>query len=381
MYWAGPGCRRVIGLDGCFLKGQIKGELLTAVGRDEDNHVYPIAWAVIDVENKDNWTWFIELLVADLDLDCGRVLVGLLQAVTELLPYVEHRQCARHIYVNFRKKYTGLELKNLFWEAAKSSMEGDFIATMKKIKHITSSGYEWMMSNKPHSWCRAFFSHGYACEAIENGISECFNSMIIHMREKPILTMLEEIRIYLMNRFYHQAAIVSQWKGDYGPNTLEKIKEFGKHMRFWIVIPSGGALFETRHGYSAYKISGLPCVHTQAAINFTHKDPADFISFWFHKAKFIETYRDNILPINGSNMWPYTEYLKPLPPLVRRMLGRPKTKRRRHALDCQDSKFPNQKEKVCRTVRCGKCRELGHNKLSCKNGEGPSDPISKRKNG
>ncbi|CAI9295263.1 unnamed protein product [Lactuca saligna] len=69
------GCRRVIGLDGCFLKGQIKGELLTAIGRDADNHVYPIAWAVIDVENKDNWTWFIELLVADLDLDCGRGLV------------------------------------------------------------------------------------------------------------------------------------------------------------------------------------------------------------------------------------------------------------------------------------------------------------------
>ncbi|CAH1435535.1 unnamed protein product [Lactuca virosa] len=66
--------------------------------------------------------------------------------------------------------------------------------------------------------------------------------------------MLEEIRIYLMNRFYHQAAIVSQWKGDYGPNTLEKIKEFGKHMRFCIVIPSGGALFETRHGYSAYTV-------------------------------------------------------------------------------------------------------------------------------
>ncbi|CAI9302433.1 unnamed protein product [Lactuca saligna] len=122
------GCRRVIGLDGCFLKGQIKGELLTAVGRDADNHVYPIAWGVIGVENKDNWTWFIELLVANLDLDCRRGLVvisdkhkGLLQAVTELLPYVEHRQCARHIYANFRKKYIGLELKNLFWEAAKSS--------------------------------------------------------------------------------------------------------------------------------------------------------------------------------------------------------------------------------------------------------------------
>nr|KAJ0208631.1 hypothetical protein LSAT_V11C400205560 [Lactuca sativa] len=121
--------------------------------------------------------------------------------------------------------------------------------------------------------------------------------------------------------------------------------------------------------------------HTQAAINFTHRDPAVFISFWFHKDKFIETYRDNILHVKGSNMWPYTEYLKPLPPFLRRMSGRPKTKRRRHALECHDSKFPTQKGKVSMTVRYGKCMELGDNKLSCKNGEGPSDPVPKRKNG
>lgn len=65
------GCRRVIGLDGCFLKGQCKGELLTAVGRDGNNQVYPIAWGVVDVENKDNWQWFMELLVDDLGLQLG----------------------------------------------------------------------------------------------------------------------------------------------------------------------------------------------------------------------------------------------------------------------------------------------------------------------
>ncbi|CAH1447328.1 unnamed protein product [Lactuca virosa] len=228
----------------------------------------------------------------------------------------------------------------------------------------------------------------------EVGVKYRVHDPDIHWKQmKPVVGECYESPSQL--RFYHQAATVSQRKGDYGPNTLEKIKEFGKHMSFWIVIPSGGALFETRHGYSAYKvdldahscscrlweISGLPCVHAQAAINFTHRDPTDFISFWYHKDKFIEIYKDNILPVNGSNMWPYTEYLKPLPPLVRRMPGRPKTKRRRHASECQDSKFPTQKAKVSRTVRCGKCRELGHNKLSCKNGEGLSDPVPKRKNG
>nr|GEV79156.1 uncharacterized protein [Tanacetum cinerariifolium] len=38
------GCRRVIGLDRCFLKTICKGELLSAVGRDGNNQVYPIVW-------------------------------------------------------------------------------------------------------------------------------------------------------------------------------------------------------------------------------------------------------------------------------------------------------------------------------------------------
>ncbi|KAK8693844.1 hypothetical protein V6N13_071412 [Hibiscus sabdariffa] len=37
-------CRPVVGLDGCFLKGSFKGEILSAVGRDCNNQIFPIAW-------------------------------------------------------------------------------------------------------------------------------------------------------------------------------------------------------------------------------------------------------------------------------------------------------------------------------------------------
>ncbi|GKA13492.1 ribonuclease H-like domain-containing protein [Tanacetum coccineum] len=47
-------CRKVIGLDGCFLKHTCRGELLTAMGRDANNQMYPIAWAVVRAENADN---------------------------------------------------------------------------------------------------------------------------------------------------------------------------------------------------------------------------------------------------------------------------------------------------------------------------------------
>ena len=49
------GCKRVMGLDCAFLKGVVKGEVLTAVGRNGNNQMFPIVWGVMTIENKDNW--------------------------------------------------------------------------------------------------------------------------------------------------------------------------------------------------------------------------------------------------------------------------------------------------------------------------------------
>ncbi|GKD68757.1 zinc finger, PMZ-type containing protein [Tanacetum coccineum] len=63
------GCRHIFGVDGCFLKGELKGEILTAVGRDANDQMFPIAWAIVEVENKDSWLWFLNLLKVDLGAD------------------------------------------------------------------------------------------------------------------------------------------------------------------------------------------------------------------------------------------------------------------------------------------------------------------------
>ena len=48
---------------------------------------------------------------------------GLLEAVKEILPTVEHRQCARHVVANFSKRFPGVMYEKMFWKACKASSE------------------------------------------------------------------------------------------------------------------------------------------------------------------------------------------------------------------------------------------------------------------
>ncbi|CAH9103954.1 unnamed protein product [Cuscuta europaea] len=87
------GCRKIIGVDGCFLKGVCKSNLMSALGLDGNEQMVPIAWAPIDKENKSNWRWFLSWLVQELDLNTGGELTlisdmqkGLISAAQEVIP-------------------------------------------------------------------------------------------------------------------------------------------------------------------------------------------------------------------------------------------------------------------------------------------------------
>jgi hypothetical protein len=48
------GCRPVIGIDACFLKGTYRGQLMAAVSRDANNSMYPLSIAVVEAETKES---------------------------------------------------------------------------------------------------------------------------------------------------------------------------------------------------------------------------------------------------------------------------------------------------------------------------------------
>nr|GEU80136.1 hypothetical protein [Tanacetum cinerariifolium] len=188
------GCRRVIGLDGCYLKHTCRGELLIAMGRDANNQMYPIAWAV----------------------------------VRDWLPNSEHGKCTRPIYDNFKKKFNGRD---------------------------------------PNSWSRAFFNLSVKCPAFENRICESYHRAIILQRHKPIITMLEDIRVYLMQMVVAMYNIAVNLEDQITPTVRKKLEYLKREQRHWTVFLSAYQLLEVRCGDSAFRVN---LGRTRQAVFGTH---------------------------------------------------------------------------------------------------------------
>ncbi|KAF3659980.1 hypothetical protein FXO37_13722 [Capsicum annuum] len=54
-------------------EGVCKGISLSCISKDENNQMYPVAWAVVDKEIKDIWSWFLRCIRHDLKLEENRV--------------------------------------------------------------------------------------------------------------------------------------------------------------------------------------------------------------------------------------------------------------------------------------------------------------------
>ncbi|XP_057760844.1 uncharacterized protein LOC130981257 [Arachis stenosperma] len=94
-----------------LLKTPQERQLLTAIGWDPNDQMLPIAYAVVEADTKDSWTWFLNHLVSDLGIEnMGRSTFmsdqqkGLLPVYEDVILGVDNQFCVRHLYNNFRKR-------------------------------------------------------------------------------------------------------------------------------------------------------------------------------------------------------------------------------------------------------------------------------------
>ncbi|KAK4281176.1 hypothetical protein QN277_012700 [Acacia crassicarpa] len=202
------GCRPLICVDGTFLKGRFRGILLTEVGVDGNDSLYPLAVALVEKENTHHWNWFLQWLQQSLHLGSGDNVTlmsdmqkGLANAVSDVLPEAEHRFCARHIYANWSKKWRGNEFKKKFFSCAWSTYVEDFKDNLTRLGNLKKEAATDAVSYPIQCWVRAYFSSRCSSWMVDNNMSESFNAWIDEYRCLPVIRMFEGIRLKMMGKW------------------------------------------------------------------------------------------------------------------------------------------------------------------------------------
>ncbi|XP_076931813.1 uncharacterized protein LOC143597104 [Bidens hawaiensis] len=118
-------CMPVISVDGTYLKGSYRGKMLIAVTKNANKYVVPIAFAIVDEETVESWTWFFTQLWVHIAVHRGKKLCvisdrhkGIINALKNLQVWSEnsvHQFCLRHIRSNLMQKFKVSRLKKLCW--------------------------------------------------------------------------------------------------------------------------------------------------------------------------------------------------------------------------------------------------------------------------
>ncbi|XP_050238110.1 uncharacterized protein LOC126687596 [Mercurialis annua] len=301
---------------------KVVGALLSAVARDGNNHMYPFVWAIVEAENKETWTWFIQLLMDDLGYDDG---FGLSL----------HKNCARHIYANWKKNHKGPELKRIFWNVVNATNEFEYEAHLKMLEKESPLGHTNLIKQRPTVFCKAFVRMRPLCDVITSNLVETFNGYICKARQLQVVHMLEEIRTTLMERIYTKNELMLKHHEDLCPGIRQKKRIEGT--RFCNVTPAVDSfqvkcfdfqffvhLTDRTCSCRAWQLTGIPCCHAISCITFMRHNVMNYVDNCYKRAQYLKAYEFSLQPINGPNMWPYAQGFPIIPPPYRKMSGRPK---------------------------------------------------------
>ncbi|XP_028058575.1 uncharacterized protein LOC114262418 [Camellia sinensis] len=312
--------------------------------------MYLVAYAVAESENKESWAWFVKNLFECISTSAEHRWTiitnqqkGPVPTLEELYPEGHYRFCFIQLYANFKKEFRGKELKSCVWKAAKAYTRVDWEKHMTKLHSIDSRAYDWMMRLNPAQWCRHAFNPITNCNRLLNNISESFNSWVLPVRDRSIITMLGWIKRALMVRLH-------EW----------------------------GALFEVRYGVRGYVVNlenrtctcfkwdliRIPCPHVVAAIFFQKERVEDYVHVAFKKETYLRTYEALINILNGQDQWPKTGSEPFLPSnKLKRPTNRPQKQRIR---DPDEPQNPFKLQRKCTSLKCSKCGVHGHNQRTWK---------------
>ncbi|KAK1278983.1 hypothetical protein QJS04_geneDACA020177 [Acorus gramineus] len=329
VFWAfGPAleafkhCRPLVCIDGTHLYGKYKGNLLIATACDAENGLLPIAFAIVESENRSSWTFFLWNLFFS---------VG----------------CINNLCV-ISDRHLGI------------------IAGMKDI--------EWLDQVPPQTWALCY-DDGRRHGTMTTNRAESMNSVLKGVRGLPITAILQQTFIRVSEYFYTRRESAESMSGEHVPSMQQHLERTAHDARAMLVrrldrsefnVQDKNAVMYIVFLYSdnaecqchVPKLFHYPCAHVIAACEYARISPGRYVSHWLSSESYRHTYEPRFHSVDDKSRWPIPTENDPIfiPPNVRRQAGRPVSTRRRMHMDSRDPSL---------RYTCSICHEKGHRKNKC----------------
>ncbi|XP_016574273.1 uncharacterized protein LOC107871946 [Capsicum annuum] len=321
--------RKVIMVNDTHLYGKYEGVMLSIVAQDMENHIYPIAFCVVDKENNVSWTFFFEklkfIMVDRLDL-CfiSDRYKSIANGIAKAYNHAHHRYCMRHLGENLWVNHHCGEHLYLFYNAAKAYSPKEFSDHFMEFKNYYPEVAFFLEHELGfEKWSRAYFLSN-RFDVMTTNIVKSVNAILIYEREYHVASIFNSIAKRFGEIFRERRAYVLKYKDNKFVPTTEKIlrdnmsegdsfyvENISRDERQYTVFRSGCTakvdLLERPCSCRKFDLVKIPCDHAMAALRLKHGEDYglrvyDYSSPLYKVEEYLLAYSEsiNVVPLESE---------------------------------------------------------------------------------
>ncbi|XP_055836418.1 uncharacterized protein LOC129905068 [Solanum dulcamara] len=216
---------------------------------------------------------------------------------------------------------------------AKAYRKDEVDKLMAKVERIDQRVAQYLKNAGYEKWSRVHATVNRG-RMMTSNIAECINGCLVEARELPIIDFLEQTRM-----------LFGSWNC--------KNREIASYTKYTL-----GRKFENILVSNTIKCSRMKVVASSEYLSKNITDLHPYYSDYYKPEALANTYELPMVPMPNKKDWTAPKEILEefvLPPIYKRMPGRPKKGRK---------KFANEKI-TSSTNSCGRCGHEGHNRKTC----------------
>ncbi|XP_013726756.1 uncharacterized protein LOC106430509 [Brassica napus] len=373
--------RHVLVIDGTHLSGKYKGVLLTASGQDANFQIFPLAFAVVDAEDEDAWTWFLQKVERILSDSPSLAIISdravcISNAVSKIYPQAKHGACIVHLTRNVNSRFSSKHLAELVMKTAMAHQPREYKDLYGKIRAANSACGVYLGKIGTARWSRVNFP-GERYNIMTSNIAEQLNNALLEGRGVNILELIKFIQ-RMMTRWFsarrrkaekHSGAVAIEVDKEMTKNMATVKGSYINSVNEWTcqILGKFGRsdkvmLAERKCSCKYFDNIKIPCGHAILAANGLGVSTETLCGHWYKTYVWRETYAGVINPDEDPRNVDIPEEVSKMvvyPPITKRQPGR---RRKSRIPSTGEIKVP--KKKLSQN-KCGRCRGIGHNRPNC----------------